>query len=53
MSARVSQTQARSVRAAADHLWMEALVRLVAWLGVVLAASVATAVLVGMLFGSR
>ena len=41
-----------SVRPAADHLPMEATLRLLAWAGVVAAASVGAALAIGVLFGS-
>ena len=41
-----------SVRPAADHLPMEATLRLLAWVGIVAAASVGAALAIGVLFGS-
>jgi hypothetical protein len=41
-----------SIRSAADHHGMEATLRLLAWVGVIAAASVAAALGLGLLFGS-
>jgi hypothetical protein len=52
MSSRESQTSGRGGRDGADHSALETTIRLLAWAGAVVLASIATAVVIGLLFSS-
>ena len=52
MSSRESQTSGRIGRDGTDHSALETALRLLAWAGAVVLASIVTAVVLGLLFGS-